>query len=259
MPRKKTRHTQITSESVRNSTLKRRQDSLFKTANELSILCGIEVLIVIHNPNEGHSTLWPSQDVVMDGIVKFLTYPERERLKKMVLQEKFLTDKLQDMAEKLLKLQNKNDETEMRLLVNQLTDGKTFDELNVRELNDLYHLVDEKLKGLQNRIAEFDAVQGRLSLTDISRNLHPSFQVAEATSIRKGQDNGAFARASITTLTEDMSEDKWFSNTMTGIHNNLHLFEGTNMEPEANVDTSFFFEGNQGEFVDEVWPVFFSA
>lgn len=261
MPRQRTKHTQIPSERVRKSTFKRRLDSLFKKANELSILCGIEIVIIIHNPDEGHSTLWPSQDKVMNGVMKFLTIPERERLKKMVLQEKFLTDKVQDMAEKLLKIQKKNEETEMGFLMNQLIDGKTFDELDIRQLIGLDQFVDEKLKKLQNRNDELDEVQDPLSMTEISRHWHPSFQMAKAKIARKGKKSGAFATTSIATLMEDMREDKGFSDTMSGIQNNLGLLKGIDIVPESTEVTRSFIEGNQGEVLDDfgrVWHTIFS-
>ncbi|KAL8062483.1 hypothetical protein ABFS82_02G149400 [Erythranthe guttata] len=160
MPRKNTKYVQIPSEKTRKITLRRRLDSLFKRANELSVLCGIEILIVVHNRNEGHSTLWPTQDKVVDGITKFLNFPERERIKKMVTQEKFLTDKVQDLAGKLLKLQKKNDETEMGLLMGQLIEtGTTHDALDARRVNGLYRLVEEKLEKLRNRREELYAMR----------------------------------------------------------------------------------------------------
>ncbi|KAK6119381.1 hypothetical protein DH2020_046876 [Rehmannia glutinosa] len=225
MARKKIKHTQIPNERVRKSTLKKRLESLYKKANELSILCDVEMFIVIHNPNEGNSTLWPSQEKAMNGILKFLTFPEKERLKKMVLQEKFLSEKVQDMAETLLNLQNKNDETEMGFLMNQLIIGKTFDELDSGQLNGLYHFVDEKLKKLKNRSDEIDETR----------------------------NSGPFARTSIIKPMDNMSGDMFFSGTMAGIQKNLG--------PEPTEVMSSFTEGNQGGLLDEfnqVWPTIFS-
>ncbi|GFP97896.1 agamous-like mads-box protein agl80 [Phtheirospermum japonicum] len=167
MARKKVKHAMIPNEKVRKSTLKRRVENLYKKAHELSILCNIEMFIVLLNRKEGELTLWPSQDKAMKGIAKFLDFPEQERLKKMVLQEKHLTDKMQDVAEQISKLRKNNNETEMKILMKQVIDGKSFDELDLGQINGLNHLIDENLKKLQRRGDELDEMQRRFSVTGI--------------------------------------------------------------------------------------------
>ncbi|GFP97897.1 agamous-like mads-box protein agl80 [Phtheirospermum japonicum] len=159
MARKKVKHAMIPNERVRKSTLKRRVETLYKKAHELSILCNIEIFIILLDRKEGDLTLWPSQDKAMDGIAKFLAFPEQERLKKMVLQEKHLTDKMQDVAEQISKLRKNNDETEMKILMKQVVDGKSFDELDLDQMNSLNHLIDENLEKLRRRSDELDEMQ----------------------------------------------------------------------------------------------------
>ncbi|KAL6569380.1 hypothetical protein OROMI_013894 [Orobanche minor] len=167
MARKRAKHTHIPNDRERKCTLKRRLESLYKKANELSILCNIEIFIILLNPNEGNLTLWPSQDEAMNGISKFLNFPAQERVKKMVLQEKLLTDKIEDMAEKVSKLRKKNEETEMRILMKQVVDGKSLDEIDLDKLNGLNHFVDEKLIKLRKRSDELDEIQTQRSVTDM--------------------------------------------------------------------------------------------
>ncbi|KAL1548685.1 agamous-like MADS-box protein AGL80 [Salvia divinorum] len=169
MPRQKTKHTQILSERVRKSTFKRRLDSLFKKAHELSVLCGVEIVIIVHNPKESHSTLWPSYDQVMNGVMKFVARSKEPGPKKMVLHEKFLSDKLKSMTDRLLKLQKKNDETEMGFLMTQLLEGGIFNVLDMRQLNGLDQFVEEKMKKLENRYNELAGAQDQLLCTN---NLH---------------------------------------------------------------------------------------
>ncbi|KAH6779761.1 hypothetical protein C2S52_010998 [Perilla frutescens var. hirtella] len=257
MPRQKTKHTQIVSERVRKSTFKRRLDSLFKKAYELSILCGVEIVIIVRDPKEDHSTMWPSQDQVMNGVMKFLARSKEPGPKKMVLHEKFLNDKLKVINERLLKLQKKNEETEMGFLMNQLIEGGTFNELDLRQLNGLDQFVDEKLKKLMSRYDDLAGVQGQLSRTENSHH----FQMTSGTTARTENSSGAIATTSIMTLMGDVTEDRWFSNTMPGIQNNLGISRGINIVPGSTEFERSFIEGNQGGVPDEfgrAWPTIFN-
>lgn len=232
---------------------------MFKKGRELSILCGVEVVMIVQDHEEGHSTLWPSPDKVMDGVMKFTSIPERERLKKMVLQEKFLMNKLQDMSEKLLKLQKMNEEREMGFLMNQFINGTSIDELDTRQLNGMYRFADENLKKLQSGIDGPEMGQGQLLKRDTSHRCHPSFQMPMAKIARGCQENGATSNAA---RMEDMKEDRWFGdNTVSGIQNNFGFYKGEDVLPESNEVVRSFNEGNQGEIRDgfgNVWPTFFS-
>lgn len=254
MPRQKTKHTQILSERVRKSTFKRRLDSLFKKAHELSILCGVEIVIIVHDPKEAHSTLWPSHDKVMSGVMKFLARSKEPGPKKMVLHEKFLSDKLKGITDRLLKLQKKNDETEMGFLMNQLFEGGIFNELDLNQLNRLDQFVEEKLKKLENRYNELAGVQVQVSGTE---DLH-HFQMMPATAERASNRSGDLATTSIATLTGDTAEDRWFGNAMPAIQNSFGMSRGINIG-STEVARSFI-EGNQSGVPEEfgrVWPTNF--
>ncbi|KAL1548686.1 hypothetical protein AAHA92_16889 [Salvia divinorum] len=207
MPRQKTKHTQILSERVRKSTFKRRIDSLFKKAHELSVLC-----------------------VVMNGVMKFMAPSKEPGPKKMVLHEKFLSDKLKSMTDRLLKLQKKNDETDMEFLMTQLVEGGILNVLDMRQLNGLDQLVEEKLKKLENRYNELAGTQDRhIQMTTENRS-------------------GDFATTSIT-------EDRWFG---LGIQNTFGISRGINLG-STEVAGSFI-DWNQSGVSDEfetVWPANF--
>ncbi|XP_047948840.1 agamous-like MADS-box protein AGL80 [Salvia hispanica] len=240
MPRQKTKHTQIVSERVRKSTFKRRLDSLIKKAHELSVLCGVEVVIIVHDPKESHSTLWPSHDQVMNGVMKFMARSKEPGPKKMVLHDEFLSDKLKSMTDRLLKLQKKNDETEMRFLMTRLFEGGIFTELDVRQLNGLDQFVEEKLKKLENRYNELAGVQGQLMCTD---NLHHS-QTTPATAEHRSVD---FATTSIVA-----TEDKWFG---PGIQSSFGMSRG--IELGSTEVARSFTDWNQGDEFGRVWPTNF--
>ncbi|KAL1548688.1 agamous-like MADS-box protein AGL80 [Salvia divinorum] len=241
MPRQKTKHTQILSERVRKSTFKRRLDSLIKKAHELSVLCGVEIVIIVHDPKESHSTLWPSHDQVMNGVMKFMARSKEPGPKKMVLHEKFLSDKLKSMTDRLLKLQKKNDETEMGFLMTQLLEGAIFNELDVRQLNGLDQFVEEKLKKLESRHNELAGAQGQLLGTN---NLH-HIQMTPAMAENR---SGYFATTSIT-------EERWFG---PGIQNTFGMSRGINLGSSelARSFTDWNQGGVPGEF-GRVWPTNF--
>lgn len=227
MPRQKTKHAPILSERLRKSTFKRRLDSLFKKAHELSVLCGIEVFIIVNDPKEGHSTLWPSQEKVRSGIMKFMTRLNEPGPKKMVLHDKFLSDRLKIITERLLKLQKKNDEKEMRFLMNRLFEGGTFNELDLRQLDGLDHFIDEKLKILENRYNELTKLQVQVPITE---NLH-QFQMTPAAN----------------ELTENLTDEEWF-----------FMSRAIDIGPSEASRT--FIEGNQDGLLEElerVWPTNF--
>ncbi|KAG6431028.1 hypothetical protein SASPL_109103 [Salvia splendens] len=225
MPRQKTKHTQILSERVRNSTFKRRLDSLFKKAHELLVLCGVEIVIIVNGPKESHSTLWPSHDQVMNGVMKFMARSKEPGPKKVVLHDKFLSDKLKSMTDRLLKLQKKNDETEMGFLMTRLFEGGIFNELDVRQLNGLDQFVEEKLKKLENRYNELaGALAQHIQMTTENRS-------------------GDIAATSIT------EEGIWFG---PGIQNTFGMSRGINLESTAV--TRSFVDWNE---IGRVWPTTF--
>lgn len=162
MPRKRTKYEKISDEHERASIFKKRVDSLFKKAKELSILCGVYICIIILNPSDGNLITWSSKGEVQQGLSKFLRFPEQERLKKMVLHEHFLKQRVDEETKNLMKLRKENEEKEMEILMNQLTNGASIDELDERQLNGLLLLADEKIKMLENRKDDLEKQQGQL-------------------------------------------------------------------------------------------------
>ncbi|XP_042056407.1 MADS-box transcription factor PHERES 2-like [Salvia splendens] len=213
------------------STFQRRLDSLFKKAHELSVLCGVEIVIIVNDPKESYSTLWPSREQVMNGVMKFMARSKEPGPKKMVLHDKFLSDKLKSMTDRLLKLQKKNDETEMGFLMTRLFEGGVFNELDVRQLNGLDQFVEEKLKKLENRYNELAGAQGQLLCTN---NPHHIQMMTENRS-------GDFATTSIT------EKERWFG---PGIENTFGMSRGINLG-STEVARSFA-DWNQSGVPDEL-------
>ncbi|PIN09963.1 hypothetical protein CDL12_17452 [Handroanthus impetiginosus] len=120
MPRKRVSHKKISNEREKNVTFVKTVESLIKKANDLSILCGVDIGIVVHKPTEYNAVLWPNPEIFHERMQKFLRISERERAKKMMTHDKFLKKKLNDEKEDMQKYQNKNYMNESCLLMNEL-------------------------------------------------------------------------------------------------------------------------------------------
>ena len=71
MVRRKIEITEVKDSNTKQVTFSKRRTGLFKKANELSILCGAEVAIVVFSPgNNPYSFGHPSVDVVADKFLK---------------------------------------------------------------------------------------------------------------------------------------------------------------------------------------------
>ncbi|WMV59519.1 hypothetical protein MTR67_052904 [Solanum verrucosum] len=134
MATKRLRDTRNYSENVRNSILERRETSLFKKAEELSILCDVEVAIIIFMPGKIHPIAWKSTSLAQDVLTRYLSFIEFKRLEKLVTHEGYLQKKVDKKEEHISKLEKMNEAKEMEILFNQLVEGKSIDELDAREM-----------------------------------------------------------------------------------------------------------------------------
>ncbi|KAL8487333.1 hypothetical protein ACS0TY_023852 [Phlomoides rotata] len=158
MARKRVRKEQVTNnERKRNNVLMKRIESLTKQANDMSILCGIEMGIVIHKPGEDNAVLWPSPRTFGERMQKFLDFPEMERWRKMVIHGEQVEEKLNVAREERVKCHHKNKLMVSYLLMNELlSQRKTFHEVDLVQLNDLQFLTVEILKKLEIRDDELN-------------------------------------------------------------------------------------------------------
>ncbi|KAK4726992.1 hypothetical protein R3W88_031909 [Solanum pinnatisectum] len=107
-------------ENVRNSILDRKATSFFKKVEELSILRDVEVAIY-------------------------------ERIKKFVKHETYLLRKVDKKEKQISKLDKMNEQKEMKLLFNQLVEGKSINELDAREMKGLFKVCATKMTKINER------------------------------------------------------------------------------------------------------------
>ncbi|XP_050224731.1 agamous-like MADS-box protein AGL80 [Mercurialis annua] len=146
MTRKKVKLAYITNDSARKATFKKRKKGLIKKVTELSTLCGIEACAIIYSPYDAHPEVWPSPIGVQRVLSQFKNMPEMEQSKKMVNQESFLRQRATKSNEQLKKQRKENREKEVTQVMFQSLTGRSLNNLNMMDLNDLTWVIDQYLK-----------------------------------------------------------------------------------------------------------------
>ncbi|XP_019259298.1 PREDICTED: agamous-like MADS-box protein AGL80 [Nicotiana attenuata] len=153
MARKKIKIARLVDECRRSVVLKERLEALFKKADELSVLCGVEIGIVVFSPDKKNDEYeWPSRDKFKQLLMRFLDTPPVERLKKLTTNEMFLRKEMEKTVRKID--QQKIEEKEMEQLFKQLYFGeKTVFELDKRQLIGVRNLaIKVKENAVERRI-----------------------------------------------------------------------------------------------------------
>lgn len=236
MARKKLRHTRIRSESVRNSILNKRAASLFKKAEEFSILCDVEVAIIIFSEGEIQPIAYPSIGQAKEILMRYLSFSEAERLKKLVKHETYLLEKVNEQEEKISKVEKMNEGKEMDILFNQLVEEKNINELDARQLKGLLKLSSAKMAKLNERKKQV---------------IQPSECPYRPSDFKPVSENVANQTIDLqdvspaTSLMEDLINDPWFVENMAANQNEFGTDEfGTEPAPEEGNDNNAGDDGN---------------
>ncbi|VFQ69449.1 unnamed protein product [Cuscuta campestris] len=131
--------------------VERRKVGLFKKAQELSVLCDVEVGIVMYAQNQKDPIVWPSMELATQCFTRFLSLPESEKVKKMVTHEKYLRDRIDAEVEKIKKKERENEKKEMNILMSEIINGRGLNEMDARQLKGLYIVAGEKMQELEKR------------------------------------------------------------------------------------------------------------
>ncbi|CAN1171330.1 Agamous-like MADS-box protein AGL36 [Linum perenne] len=71
--------------------MRKRRKNLIKKAQELSILCGVQVLCIVYSLEEPGVKVWPSDGPeAQEVLARYMTMPETEQSKHMIEQENFI-------------------------------------------------------------------------------------------------------------------------------------------------------------------------
>ncbi|XP_015061035.1 MADS-box transcription factor PHERES 2-like [Solanum pennellii] len=150
MATKRLRYNRNYSENARNSILDRRVTSLFKKAEELSILCDIEVAMIIFKPGSIQPIAWKSASLAQDVLTRYLSCEANDRIN-IVKHETYLQKKAKKKEKEISKLEKMNEEKEMELLFNQLVEGKSINELDARQMKSLLKVCAAKAVKINER------------------------------------------------------------------------------------------------------------
>ncbi|CAK7340659.1 unnamed protein product [Dovyalis caffra] len=191
MTRKKVKLAYIANDSARKATFKKRKKGLMKKVSELSTLCGIDACAIIYSPYDTQPEVWPSPLGVQRVLSQFQKMPEMEQSKKMVNQESFLRQRITKASEQLKKQRKDNREKEVTQAMFQCLTGKSLQNLNMMDLNDLGWMIDQNLKEINKRFdtlkRETNSQVAAVSVAGPSGE-HPS-QKAEVLTFEVNNDN----------------------------------------------------------------------
>lgn len=159
MTKKRIKHELIANKSKRNATYATRREGLLKKASELSILCGVEIGIVAHIRGvEDNAIVWPSPQIFMERMQRFLNIPEIDRDRRMVINERYMEQATNEEAQNSSKLKKIVETKESHLLMNELMARQIMylNELHLSQLNGLNSLIDEKMREVEIRDMELN-------------------------------------------------------------------------------------------------------
>ncbi|PHT45578.1 hypothetical protein CQW23_14736 [Capsicum baccatum] len=123
--------------------------SFSKKAQELATLCDVQVGIIIFGSEE--MILWPSEPHVKQIVERYFSFPELERMNKLVRNVEYHEKMVEDQKESITKIEQKNEEKKMELLFNEVVKGKNIYELDVGELRGLTKLFALKKAQVEER------------------------------------------------------------------------------------------------------------
>ncbi|XP_068649103.1 agamous-like MADS-box protein AGL80 [Aristolochia californica] len=152
MARKKVALAWIADDVRRKTTFMKRKRGLIKKVSEISTLCSVEVAVVLDNPYKGEQEVWPSIPDAADTFLKFKSLPESDRCKKMSDQEGFYRQSNAKLEKNLKKLDQKNKEIEIDILMFQCLGGRNISDLTISDLDDITKRTNVKAKSVEKRI-----------------------------------------------------------------------------------------------------------
>ena len=154
--RSKIKHEEIPDKDRRNATFLKRTKGLKKKANELSILCGVDIGLVIHKKEQSNAVLWPSPESFGSRLQEFMEFRNEERNRRMTTHEGLMKQMVQGEMENLEKLKKAIQLKESRQLVMKSMQTDSFNGFGIDQLNAMNSFADHMLKKLQQRDSELN-------------------------------------------------------------------------------------------------------
>ncbi|CAH8392288.1 unnamed protein product [Eruca vesicaria subsp. sativa] len=147
--------------SLKAKSLASRQETVFKKAEELSILCGVEVCVIYYG-SDGELKTWPKErEKVKDIALRYIQLSDEKREVKRYDLEKFLKKINKDDSKKKNKKNNKKVKLGSNLKYPDW--DPRFDNYSVEQLTELIQSLERKQPEIQNRLR---------AVVESQRNVH---------------------------------------------------------------------------------------
>ncbi|KAM3355835.1 agamous-like MADS-box protein AGL86 [Capsicum galapagoense] len=192
-------------ENVRNSILDRRTISLFKKIEEFSILCSVDVAVIIFSPEKNQPVVWKSSNLTKEVLIRYFSFSEFERIKKLIIHEKYLSKKVDKKKEQVNNIEKMNEEKEIKFLFNQLIQGKCFTDFDSKNIKGLLKFIATMMDKINERKEQFNLQQ---------QPFHPP---NSPSNFKLGEENVTQSPSSI----EDLINDMWFVETTMASNQNF--------------------------------------
>ncbi|KAM1145310.1 hypothetical protein ACFX19_037981 [Malus domestica] len=152
MSRKKVKLAYIQNHPTRKLTFKKRKKGFMKKMSEITTLCDVEACAVVYGQNDTQPEVWPSPSGVQGTYAKFRTMPPMEQTKKQLNIEAFLRQQIEKAKDQLRKQKKENREKEMSIMMSQCLAGRSLQDLNMGDLNDLGWVIDHKVEEINRKV-----------------------------------------------------------------------------------------------------------
>lgn len=137
----------ITKEKTRNTTFQKRKAGILKKANEFTILCDVDTLIIIYPPNSKEPEIWPENPEKIKKIIASYKSKKGESGRKTCDLKDFFEDRNKRIEDELIKAQKKN----MEAKYSTWFDG--LDKLNEVELKQFAKMLEDKERMVRANLA----------------------------------------------------------------------------------------------------------
>ncbi|XP_024979035.1 agamous-like MADS-box protein AGL82 [Cynara cardunculus var. scolymus] len=108
MGRAKLKMELITKEKTRNTTYQKRKHGIIKKANEFTILCDVDTVMIVYPPNSNHPEIWPENPNQINKTIASYKAKKSESGKRTYDLNDFFQDRKKKIEDELVKARKKN-------------------------------------------------------------------------------------------------------------------------------------------------------
>ncbi|XP_074292126.1 agamous-like MADS-box protein AGL80 [Silene latifolia] len=169
MARQKVKLQYIENNTNRKVTYKKRSKGLQKKAEELHILCGVDVCVIVYGPYDKDPVVWPiSQAEAVRILLEYRSRPEMEHTQRKFSQEAYLKQSVAKSKDKYERLLMRNREVEMENLMVDLLCGKPMQQVPYNDIGDLTWVIEDKKRSVRHHIEMLEIAAGNAPAANLA-------------------------------------------------------------------------------------------